>query len=123
MQVRGVRGAITSEGNNSSDILNNTTILLKEIFKQNNIIQEDLVSIFFTLTSDLDAVFPAVAARQLGLTDVPLMCLKEIDVPGSLRSCIRILVQFNTDKTNTDLHHIYLKGAVVLRPDLNRGES
>ncbi len=118
MAVRAVRGAITVPENTKEAILSGTRELLSEVIKRNNIEASDLISIVFTLTNDLDAVFPAVAARELGLHDVPLMCSSEINVPGSLKSCVRILAHFNTDKGNKDINHVYLRGATVLRPDL-----
>ena len=119
MLVRAIRGAITVPENTKEAILGGTKELLLEILKRNDIKTDDLISIIFTMTNDLNAVFPAVAAREIGLTDVPLMCTNEIAVPGSLNNCVRILLHFNTEKTNNDLVHIYLKGASVLRPDLS----
>lgn len=116
--VRAVRGAITVENNDREEILAATEELLREILKKNCIKQSDMVKIIFTLTSDLNAVFPAVAARNMGITNVPLMCMSEIPVEGALKKCVRILLDFNTQKTLDDIKHIYLKGAKVLRPDL-----
>ena len=79
---------------------------------------EDVISIVFTVTRDLDAAFPAVAARQIGLTDIALMCMNEISVPGSLEKCIRVMIHFNTDKSNSEIKHVYLNRARILRPDL-----
>ncbi len=118
MQVRAIRGAITVPENTKDSILEGTRELLDEIINKNNIKKDDIISIIFSMTNDLNAVFPAVAARELGLTDVPLMCSNEINVPGSLKSCIRILLHLNTDKANSDMNHVYLKDAVALRPDL-----
>lgn len=118
MLVRAIRGAITVPENTKEAILEGTRELLLKIINRNNIKKEDLISMIFTMTSDLNAVFPAVAAREIGLTDVPLMCSNEIEVPGSLKNCIRVLVHLNTDKENSDIDHVYLKGARVLRPDL-----
>jgi len=84
---------------------------------QNDIVVDHIASILFSLTTDLDAAFPALAARQMGLSDVPLLCMNEIPVPGALEQCIRILIHYNTDLTNAELHHVYLKEAVSLRPD------
>ncbi|MFA6308166.1 MAG: chorismate mutase [Clostridia bacterium] len=123
MFVRGIRGAVTVESNTSLDIISNTENLLTEIFKQNDIKKEDLVSIIFTMTSDLDAAFPAIAARQMGITDVSLLCMNELNVKNGLKKCIRVLIQVNTEKSNSDIKHIYLKDARSLRPDLNRGNS
>jgi len=118
MQVRAIRGAITVPENTKDAILEGTRELLNEIINRNNIKQDDIISIIFSMTNDLNAVFPAVAARELGLTDVPLMCSNELDVPGSLKSCIRVLLHLNTDKANSEMKHVYLRNAVVLRPDL-----
>lgn len=118
MTTRALRGAITVDNNSREDILEGTALLLKEIISKNDITQEDMVSIVFTLTADLNAVFPAVAAREAGLTEVPLMCMQEIPVQGALQKCVRILLHFNTDKKNSELKHIYLRGATVLRPDI-----
>lgn len=118
MAVRGIRGAITVENNDVTEIISETKILLQEIINENNITLEDMASIIFTATKELDAAFPAVAARYLGIVDVALMCMKEIDVPGSLEKCIRVLVHINTDKTASQIKHVYLKGAKVLRPDI-----
>lgn len=116
--VRAVRGAITVENNNREEILSATAELLKEMLDKNNIAKSSLIQIIFTLTPDLNAVFPAVAARELGITNVPLMCMNEIPVEGALQKCVRILLNFNTQKTLDDIKHVYLKGAKVLRPDL-----
>ena len=88
------------------------------MIRENGIESEDVASAFFSVTADLDAEFPAVAARQLGWVDVPLLCGTEIDVPGSLRRCIRILVNWNTAKSQREIVHIYIEGAKSLRPDL-----
>ena len=116
---RGVRGATTADTNSREDILQATTQLLALMIRKNGISAKDIASAIFTTTSDLDAVFPALAARQLGWLDVPLLCTHEIDVPNSLRRCIRILIHWNTDRAQTDIDHIYIKDAVVLRPELS----
>lgn len=116
--VRAVRGAITVASNDSKSILNMTDELLRAIIKENSILKEDIISIIFSVTSDLNAAFPAVAARQMGFTDIAMMCTHEIDVPGSLRKCIRILMHFNTDKSNDEIKYVYLNDAIKLRPDL-----
>jgi chorismate mutase len=117
MSIRGVRGATTAETNSKEAILEATRELLEQLLANNNIQQEDIASIFFSVTHDLNAEFPAIAARQIGLTQAPLLCLNEIDVPNSLERCVRILMHVNTPKPQTDIQHSYLKGAVVLRPD------
>lgn len=123
MAVRGIRGAITVENNTASEILEATGALLVGLVKKNNIDKDDMASILFTLTPDLDAAFPAVAARKLGYTDVALMCTNEINVPGSLKMCIRILMHVNTEKTNREISHVYLRGAKILRPDLAESDK
>ncbi len=119
MPVRGVRGATTVEENTREEILAATRQLLALIIRQNNIEPLDVASAIFTVTHDLTAEFPALAARQLGWIDVPLLCTNEISVPGSLPKCIRILLNWNTDKTPHDIVHVYVKGAMKLRPDLS----
>lgn len=118
MCCRGVRGATTVESNAREDILRETSRLLALIIRFNDIEAEDVASAVFTVTSDLDAEFPALAARQLGWLDVPLLCSYEIDVPGSLRRCIRVLIMWNTPKRQHQIKHVYIKEAQRLRPDL-----
>ncbi|MCH5372948.1 MAG: chorismate mutase [Planctomycetes bacterium] len=118
MQCRGVRGATTADGNTREDILTAATQLLALMIRLNGIQPEDVASAIFTVTRDLDAEFPALAARQLGWSDVPLLCSYEIDVPGSLSRCIRILVNWNTEKPQKQIIHAYIKQAKRLRPDL-----
>lgn len=117
MPCRGVRGATTCEENTAESILKATRELLALMIRQNGIQAEDVASAFFSTTRDLDAEFPALAARQLGWWDVALMCVNELDVPGSLRRCIRILLQWNTDKSADKIVHVYIKEAARLRPD------
>ena len=111
-----IRGAITAEENSKACIWENTKIMLNEIIKQNNLNIDDIVSIFFTCTRDLDEAYPAVAARELGIVDAALMCVQELYVKGSLEMCIRVAVNVETDKKQKDMNHIYLKGAERLRP-------
>jgi chorismate mutase len=117
MFCRGVRGATTAEANSPDEILEATRQLLALMIRQNGIKPEDVASAIFSTTVDLDAEFPALAARQLGWWDVALMCVHELDVPGSLRRCIRVLLHWNTDKAADEIVHIYVKGAAHLRPD------
>lgn len=119
MICRGVRGATTVEANTREEILSATRQLLALMIRQNGIETEDVASAIFSLTHDLDAEFPALAARQLGWLEVPLLCTNELDVPGSLRLCVRILVHWNTTKPQREIRHVYIKGAVKLRPDLS----
>jgi chorismate mutase len=120
MPCRGVRGATTADANTPEALLEATLQLLALMIRQNGIEQEDVASAIFTTTIDLDAEFPALAARQLGWFHVPLLCLHELDVPGSLRRCVRILLHWNTEKTADDIIHVYIKGAERLRPDLTK---
>jgi chorismate mutase len=117
MPCRGVRGATTADGNTPAEILAATRQLLALMIRQNGIEAADVCSALFSTTPDLDAEFPALAARQLGWIDVALMCVHELDVPGSLRHCIRVLLHWNTDKPPDQLVHVYIKGAAGLRPD------
>lgn len=115
---RGVRGATTTDSNSPEDILTATRQLLALMIRQNDIDPEDVASAIFTVTKDLDGEFPALAARQLGWMNVALMCSYEISVPGSLQKCVRVLLHWNTTKTNHEIQHVYLKDASSLRPDL-----
>ena len=117
MPCRGIRGATTCEENTSASILKATRELLALMIRRNDVKPEDVASAIFSTTEDLDAEFPALAARQLGWFDVALMCIHEIDVPGSLRRCIRILLHWNTAKTADQIVHVYIKEAANLRPD------
>lgn len=117
MKCRGIRGATTVDANTKQSIYASTKELLSEMIKANDIDKDDIASIIFTVTDDLNAAFPARAAREMGMSNTPLLCSREINVPDSLRSCLRILILFNTDKKPDDIKHIYLKGAAVLRSD------
>ena len=119
MACRGIRGATTVENNTVEDVLEASTELLQMMIDANGLAQEDVACAIFTTTPDLNAAFPATAARQLGWSDAALMCAREIDVPGSLKSCIRILIQYNTDKRADEIVHVYIKGASNLRSDLS----
>lgn len=116
--LRGIRGAITVERNTSEEIKAASWELLEAVIKKNDIDPEDIASIFFTVTHDLDAVFPAMGVRAKGFKYVPLLCSIEINVPGSLARCIRILVHVNTRKSQKEIKHVYLRDAVRLREDL-----
>lgn len=120
IRCRGVRGATTVEHNTREEILRGTQQLLALMLRQNQIEHEDVASAIFTTTPDLNAEFPALAARQLGWLDVPLLCTHEISVPGSLARCVRILIHWNTTKRLEDIHHVYIREAARLRPDLCR---
>jgi len=119
MLTRGVRGATTVETNTRDAILAATRELLAAMLKANELEVQDVASAFFTTTQDLNAEFPALAARDLGWTDVALLCGHEMTVPGSLPMCLRILLHVNTRKPASDIHHVYLRGARALRPDVS----
>lgn len=117
MYCRGIRGATTVDCNDHEEILAATTELLQLMIQENNIELEDIASASFTLTDDLNAVFPAVAARQIGWNEVPLICMREIPVPNSLGKCIRVLLLVNTERSASEMQHIYLRKAISLRPE------
>ena len=117
MACRGVRGATTADADTSDAILEATRQLLALMIRQNGIEPEDVASAIFSTTLDLNAEFPALAARQLGWLHVALMCGHELDVPGSLRRCVRILLHWNTDTPADRIVHVYIKEAARLRPD------
>lgn len=117
MYIRGIRGATTVENNTREDILAATRELLELLIEHNDLQPEDVASAIFTVTDDLDAEFPALAARSLlGWHEVALLCTPEIPVPGSLRKCIRVLLHVNTTRSAAEIQHVYIKGAVNLRP-------
>lgn len=118
MMIRGVRGATTVEADTKDEILTATRQLLALMIRVNQIKSEDVASALFSVTVDLNAEFPALAARQLGWLEVPMLCTHELNVPGSLPKCIRILVHWNTEKTQSQIQHVYIREAVRLRPDL-----
>lgn len=121
MSVRGIRGATTVCEDQEEAILSATRELLLAICSANPTLQPaDIASILFTLTADIRAAYPARAARALGWEDVPLMDAQEVPVPGSLPCCIRVMILWNTDLAQNEVHHVYLREAVVLRPDLVR---
>ena len=117
MRLRALRGAITVEANEPDAILSATEELVREVMERNGLDAEHMVSCIFTCTRDLDAEFPAVAARNLGLSSVPLLCAHEIDVPGALPKVIRVLVHCYADP-ETQPRHVYLREAESLRRDL-----
>lgn len=119
MKIRGVRGAITVSKNDEQEIILAAERLLKEMIASNNIDPDDVASIFISATDDVDAAFPAKALRNLdGWTYVPVMCMQELSVSGSLQKCVRVMIHTNTEKRQDEIRHIYLEGAAGLRPDL-----
>ncbi len=116
---RAIRGARTVDNNSAEDISSATIELLQEIMKVNNILNDEIVSVIFTLTPDLNAEFPAKSARvQLGWGDIPMICASEVPVPGSIKKCIRVMITVNTLMAREDINHVYLRNAQQLRPDL-----
>jgi chorismate mutase len=119
MSVRGIKGATTVERNTVEAIIAATTELLEQMVQRNDLVADEIASAFFTTSPDLNAEFPAVAARRnLGWDGVPLLCGHEMGVPGSLALCLRVLLHVNTDKRADEVTHVYMRGARVLRPDL-----
>lgn len=117
---RGVRGATTVDSDNREEILKATTQLLALMIRRNGIESADVASAIFTVTKDLQSEFPALAARQLGWLEVPLLCGYEVSVDGSLPRCIRILLHWNTQCDQSEINHVYVRDAVKLRPDLTQ---
>lgn len=113
-----VRGAITIENDNSVEVLDGTKELLDRILKANSIIIENIVSIIFSCTRDIKSVYPAEAAREMGIKNAGLLCLQEMYVEKSMEKCIRILMLVNGEKNQEDVKHIFLREAVKLRPDI-----
>lgn len=114
---RGLRGATTTEKNEREAILEATRELLRRLMERNQLVTDDIAAAFFTVTDDLDAEYPALAARQLGWTETALMCAREIPVPTTtVHHCIRVLVLINTEKRASEIVHVYLRDAVALRP-------
>jgi chorismate mutase len=120
MACRGIRGATSVETNSVEAILAATRELLESIVAANDLAVEDIASIVFTATPDLDQVAPARAAREIGWVNTPLLCMQEMPVPGSLPRCVRVLLHWNTDQPAVQVRHVYLGQARVLRPDLIR---
>lgn len=120
MAIRGIRGATVCAENNATAILQATKELLLAMLSANpGLRSEDIASAWFTMTADLDAVYPARAARQIGWTEVPLMCVQEQTVAQSLTRCIRVLLYWNTELSQKEVRHCYLHAAAALRPDLS----
>ena len=123
MACRGIRGATTAEENSALAILDATRQLLIRMVAANRVDSVDVASAIFTVTPDLTAAFPARAAREMGWRHVPLLDAQEMAVPGSLPRCVRVLMLWNTDRSQEEIRHVYLRGAGVLRPDLQEDGS
>jgi chorismate mutase len=115
MRCRGIRGATTVNDNTREDTLAGAKELLQEMVHANGVQEEEIACIFFTTTPDINSAFPAAAARDLGLSQVPMLCGHEMNVPGSLPMCLRILILFNTEKGAEEIVHVYIRGARELR--------
>jgi chorismate mutase len=122
-KVRGIRGAIRIEENTKECIHRSTKELLAKMIKENDIDKDDIASVFFTATSDVNADFPAYATRELDWQMVPLLCAAEINVPHGMTRLIRILIHINTEKKQNQINHIYLGETQKLRPDLCGGKN
>ena len=118
MRLLALRGATTCEVDTKDEIEAKTQALVREMLARNDVSHDDLVSIIFTATDDLTAEFPATAARQLGLGDVPLLCARELDVVHGMKRTIRVMMHFYGEQVRADLHHVYLEGTRALRDDL-----
>ena len=118
MAVRAIRGATQLEADEREHLLERTAELVRAVLEANDLGSEDLISILFTVTPDLHSEFPAAAGRQIGLTDVPLMCMQEIDVPHALPRVVRMMLHADSPQSREKIQHVYLHGAVKLRPDL-----
>jgi len=116
--VRAVRGAVQVDGDDREEILSGTAELVKEVMARNELSTDDVISVVFTATADLSAEFPALAARQLGFQEVPLLCAAEIDVPGAMPRVVRLMMHIETDKPRSQVQHVYLRGAAALRLDI-----
>jgi len=121
-KVRGIRGAIQVDQDNKESILRSTAELLEKMIKINEVDTQEIVSIFFTSTDDLNAEYPAYAAREMGLTEVPLLCSRELNISKAMARLIRILIHVNTNKTQNEIRHLYLGATKSLRPDLSVGD-
>ena len=117
-QLRGLRGATTCERDSPEEIGSATQELLRGMMDRNDLSHDDVVSVIFTTTTDLTSAFPATGARSIGFGDIPLLCASEINVPGSMPRCVRILMHVYTTRSRTELRHVYLRDAQGLRDDL-----
>ncbi len=116
--VRGLRGATTVDADTVEQVTSRVVELVEQMLSRNDLSKDDLVSVVFTATDDIHCMFPATAARSVGLGDVPLLCARELDIEGATPLCIRVLMHVCTDKSRAELHHVYLAGARNLRDDL-----
>jgi chorismate mutase len=120
MAVRALRGAIQVEANERDAIIEGTMALVAEVMDRNALTMDDVISVIFTATPDLDSEFPALAAREFGFHDVPLLCATEIAVPSALPRVVRLMAHIETDRPRSAVHHVYLRGARALRLDVTQ---
>jgi chorismate mutase len=118
MTVRAIRGAVQIEADEREAILAGTTELVSEVMSRNSLTTDDVISVLFTVTPDLTAEFPALAARKLGFDDVPLICATEIPVPGAMPRVVRLMAHVQTPRSRSEMQHVYLRGAAALRLDI-----
>ena len=118
MTVRAIRGAIQLDGVDREDILEGTAELVNAVMSRNDLTPDDVISVLFTVTPDLAAEFPALAARKTGFHAVPLMCATEIPVPGAMPRVVRLMAHVETDRPRSEIQHVYLRGAAALRLDI-----
>jgi chorismate mutase len=116
--VRALRGATTVEEDTVEHVSERVQSLVTAMLDHNGVTKDDLISIIFTATDDIHSIFPATAARGIGLGDVPLLCARELDIAGATPRCIRVLMHLTTERCRAELHHVYLQGAKGLRDDL-----
>jgi chorismate mutase len=118
MAVRALRGATTVDADTREQVEERVGELIAAVLERNAVMHDDLISMFFTSTSDVTSMFPATAARGVGMGDVPLLCAQELNIDGGTPRCIRVLIHLNTERAREHLHHVYLHGASGLRDDL-----
>lgn len=116
--VRALRGATTVEADTAEQVRERTITLLQEMVDRNGVDHDDVISVLFTATDDIHSLFPATAARDIGFGDVPLICARELDIVGTTARCIRVLMHLTTERSRSELRHVYLEGAAGLRDDL-----
>jgi chorismate mutase len=116
--VRALRGATTVDADTIEQVSARVQTLVQEMLARNGVAKDDLISILFTATDDIHSIFPATAARDVGLGDVPLICARELEIEGGAARCIRVLMHLTTEHARSELHHVYLEGARTLRDDL-----
>ncbi len=118
LSVRAIRGATTVDHDTPESITERVVALLARIIERNDLVEDDIISILFTATEDVVSVFPATAARSMGLGAVPLICARELSIIDSVPRCIRVMMHVSTERSRDDIHHVYLEGAQGLRDDL-----